>query len=353
MCNNNKYGKDRMEFLKQLLYKSSPSGQEYTITSCIQDNVKDTLNTELDTIGNLYVYKGESDFTVMIIAHCDEVGFQITKIDENGFARVRRIGGTDRYVLPGAIVTTSTKGVSVSGVIGKKSPHSQNEKDRSHFPELASELFVDFGFSSKNEAEKYIHIGQCLSFAPCFLTLNNGKKIVSKGLDNKIGVYVMIECLNRISIDSTVAVVGVATAQEEIGGRGSYIASIRKQPDVVFVVDCGVATDIPANFDSNYPELFLGKGPAICINADNNREVTDILMKCAEVNGIPYQLYPGNVYSGGNEASMVWNSYKVKVANIFLPVRYMHSNSEMCDWNDVNNSIELLSKTIDFLVNNL
>lgn len=341
-----------MEFLKQLLYKSSPSGREDAITSYLQGNVKDTLRTEFDTIGNLYMYKGEGNFMVMITAHCDEVGFQITRIDENGFARVRRIGGTDRYVLPGTIVTTSTEGVTVSGVIGKKSPHSQSDKDRSHFPELASELFVDFGFSSKNEAEKYIHIGQCLSFAPCFLTLNNGKKIVSKGLDNKVGVYIMVECINRISVHSTASVVGVATTQEEIGGRGSYIASIRKQPDVVLVVDCGVATDIPAIFESNYPELVLGKGPAICINADNNREITDILIKCAEVNRIPYQLYPGNVYSGGNEASMVWNSCKVKVANIFLPVRYMHSNSEMCDWNDVNNSVELLSKAIDLFVNN-
>lgn len=340
-----------MHLLEKLLQTSSPSGTEESITSIIQNELHGLYKTEYDSIGNLYILKGKGNQKIMITAHCDEVGFQITAIDNNGFARIRRIGGADKHVLPGSVLVTHIGEKSVFGIIGKKSPHSQNEQDRTSLPDLSSNLFVDFGYSSKNEAERYIHVGQTLSFASNIYWLNENKRLVSKALDNKLGVFVMLESLKLVEINNDIQIIGVATTQEEISGKGAYISSSQIQPDILFVIDCGVATDIPCRFDWNYPELNIGKGPAICINADNSKMLVNTMKNVAELNDIPYQLYPGNVYSGGNEASIVWNSSKVKVANIFIPIRYMHSNCEMCEWSDVDYTIKLLTSTIQTIIN--
>ena len=200
-----------MNLLEKLLQTSSPSGTEEGITSIVQNEVGGSFKTEYDSLGNLYISKGKGNLKIMITAHCDEVGFQITAIDKDGFARIRRIGGADKYVLPGSVLVTHCGEKSIFGVIGKKSPHSQNEQDRNSFPDLSSNLFVDFGYSSKNEAERYIHVGQNLSFAPNRYWLNENKILVSKALDNKLGVFVMLESLKLIQINDNVQIIGVAT----------------------------------------------------------------------------------------------------------------------------------------------
>lgn len=59
----------------------------------------------------------------MIVAHADEVGFMVTKIDERGFVSVRPIGGIDANLMPGMKLAIYGYNDVVYGVVGKKPIH--------------------------------------------------------------------------------------------------------------------------------------------------------------------------------------------------------------------------------------
>lgn len=92
-----------LPILQNLLVLPSPSGSEERITNAFIENIKNNVDeVKKDTLGNIIaIKKGVSNKKMMIVAHADEVGFMVTKIDERGFVSVRPIGGIDANLMPG------------------------------------------------------------------------------------------------------------------------------------------------------------------------------------------------------------------------------------------------------------
>src|SRR5690606_18217649 len=83
-------------------------------------------SVDWDNLGNSYAYiKGtaDSDFSVVIEGHIDEIGFIVTHIDDNGMIWFDRIGGWDDQVIVGQRIWISGPEGEVAGVIGKKAAH--------------------------------------------------------------------------------------------------------------------------------------------------------------------------------------------------------------------------------------
>jgi len=337
-----------IDFLQSLLRTQSPSSAEGEMTAAVNDYAKTFCSTETDVMGNLYLRLGRDDGRrVMITAHCDEVGFQVVHVDDNGLAYVRKVGGIDRQTLLGSPVVVMRRDGKVAGVFGKKSPHLQTEKDKGSTPEL-EEMWIDMGFTSRQEALEHIAIGDFATATAPTQLLNNGKRITGKALDNKIGVFVMTEVMRQLADKRLpISLTAVCTTQEEIGSRGAVVAARRISPALAFCLDVGTATDIPSVKKQARGDVRLGRGPLLYRNADNNGDLLRLLTETAETNAIPYQMGVGSKISGGTETSHIQTlGGGIATANLSIPNRYMHSAVEMCDMDDVGNAIRLLTSTI-------
>lgn len=342
---------NEIKLLIDLLSTNTPSGNEGQIISIIKKEMRGVCKLETDCLGNLYMYTGgHKGATVMLTAHCDEVGFQITDIDNDGFAYIRRLGGLDRQTIPGTKVVALTKKGDIVGVFGKKSPHVQNDEEKKKVIEI-EDMWIDFGFSSKDEAQKVITIGDYVTaYEKPHLSYDN-HSIVSKALDNKISVFILLEVVKKLSnSDVNIPVVCVATTQEEIGCRGGIVASHRISPDIAMCLDVGIATDIPGMSKKTYGNFKLGDGPGICRTPENNEKFVELLKETAKFNNIKYQFITGFRPVGGTETGRIQlSSNGVVTAHISIPNRYMHSVVEMCNLDDIENAINLITKTIHTL----
>ena len=343
---------DDIAFLEKILLTNTPSGNEREIIRLLKEQ-PDICDMNTDIMGNLYLKTGSGPGKVMITAHCDEVGFQVTSIDENGFVYVRRLGGLDKHCIPGTKVVVTGSNPPICGVFGKKSPHIQTKEESGKLLEL-EDLWIDFGFDSKDDASDHIHIGDYITAMATPMILSNKNRIVSKGLDNKISVFILWEAmkiLSKMSLDS-IEVTGVVTTQEEIGCRGGIVATQIVKPDIAFCLDVGIATDIPSKLDKKCGNFRLGDGPGINRNPDNNEMLEKLLIEVADKNDIKYQQTIGFCPTGGTETARIQLlSEGVVTANISIPNRYMHSAVEMCDLSDAENCIKLIVAAIKELNN--
>lgn len=332
-------------FLEKLLTCSSPSGLEDEAHNLYRDYLSPfSERTWGDVIGNAYaVINEKAPLKVMITGHSDEIGLQITHIDENGFLRFRSIGAPKYAAWIGAeIEILGTKG-KIPGVIAKKSDEVPKNSD-AYEPSV---LWIDIGAKDRASASKLVQVGDYAVSRPNFKFLADGR-FVSKALDDKIGVYVVAEVMRELSRRKPkVAVYGVAATQEESGSRGAKVAAEAIRPDVAFVVDVWGANDTPEAKPSDGGEAKLGKGPGIFRNPNNTRQLVDRMISVAGKKNIPFQLMPHHLPVSWTDASVVQVAgCGVATALVGIPNRYMHYQTEICDMSDVKNAIKLITETI-------
>lgn len=345
---------EQISFLNEILKTNSPSGCEWQLVSLLKEYMVEYCLMETDAIGNLYMWASQKKegLTVMITAHADEVGFQVTDISKEGLVYFRSVAGVDQQTIPGSKIVVLAKKGKIRGVVGKKSPHTQESKEREKVLNN-DEMWIDLGFESDEEAKSFLECGDYITFDATPQILSNGNRITSKALDNKLGVFILVEVIKQLrKKELPISVVGVVTVQEELGCRGSIIAANRIKPDIAFCIDVGVATDIPNMSSRKFGTFELGKGVGIIRNADNNDILTHILIDAAKKNKIPFQRSLGYRATGGTEAAYLQLAQNgAIVANISIPNRYMHSAVEICDLRDAESAIMLLVKAIEVLNN--
>jgi len=126
--------------------------------------------------------------------------------------------------------------------------------------------------------------------------------------------------------------------------RGAHWAAERVQPQVGIAVDVTYAQDYPGTDPVESGNVRLGYGPVICNSSIANKKVNALLRTCAEKIDVPYQLESFVGRTGTDADRIHFAGSGVTTALLSLPLRYMHSPSEMCSLEDVENSIELLAE---------
>ena len=340
--------KNAMKFLEELLNSSGPSGFEEE-TAGIYRNYLDKFcdKVETDVLGNtIGVLNPDAEFKVMLAGHYDEIGFQVVYIDDEGLLYFRPSGGIDKLTVPGTEIEVTTEKGKVPGVIGKKPIHLMKPKERDKAVEL-EDMWIDIGAENKKEAEKLVEIGDPVAVKPNFQLIGKNR-VMSKGLDDRIGAFVAAETLRALSKRKlSVAVYGVGTVQEEVGLRGATTSTYDINPHVGFAIDVGFATDIPDIPHKLLGEIKLGKGPELNRSADNNVILGKMLRNIAKKHKIPYQEAASHRASGGTDtAQMQMTRAGVATALLSIPNRYMHTPVEVCDLRDAKGAVELLTETI-------
>jgi len=317
--------------IKKLVEATGPSGYESKVRDLVLEEVKPFVDEYLiDNLGNLITRKGEKNtggMTIMLAAHLDEIGIIVTHVDENGFARFTTIGGVRPRNTAGGRVRFLN---GASGVIGMEGePGNHNVTD-------ITKMYIDLGVSKKKDCP--VSIGDVAAFERTFADL--GDRIVSKALDDRIGVGVLIKTLEKVKAGPN-EIAGVFTVQEEVGLRGATTAAFGIDPDLGIAIDITKSGDTPKD-DSI--DVGLGKGPAIKIKDSgmiSDPRVVTWMEAGAKSANLPYQL---EILIGGSTDARAIQTSRAGVPSgcISIPCRYFHSPSEMVDLNDAQNAVKLL-----------
>jgi putative aminopeptidase FrvX len=329
--------------IKKLVESNGPSGYESQIRDVIRSEVEAAADElKVDALGNLIAFKGQtspSGKKIMLAAHMDEIGIIATHIDESGFVRFTPIGGVYRKHCIGGRVRFLD---GTSGVIGHE------ELDDANKLPTFSQMYIDVGARSRTQCP--VRVGDVAAFERSFSEY--GERLVSKAMDDRIGVSVLIETLRRYKHykKSPNQVYFVFSVQEEVGLRGATTAAFGLDPDIGIAVDVTRSGDTPKGFKM---EVALGQGPAIKVRDGgmlSDPRVVDWMVKTAERENIPYQMEV--LESGTTDArAMQLTRAGVPAGCVSIPCRYVHAPSEMVDLRDVEEAVNLLLSLIENNVN--
>ena len=342
------FKKNSLNFLEKLMLSSSPSGYEVEAARVFREELSGFCDrVETDVMGNtMGVLNPDAPFRVMLAGHYDEIGFQIVYISETGLLYFRANGGIDKLNIPSSEVEILTARGRVPGVIGKKPIHLLSAAERDKALELSG-MWIDIGAETREEAEKLVSIGDPVALKSNYRRMG-ANRIMSKGMDDKIGAFIVAETLRALSARKLkVAVYGVGTVQEEVGTRGARTGSFAIDPQVGIAIDVGFATDIPDVPKTQYGDIQLGKGPMLSHSCDNNIVLGARIRAAAAKHKIPYQECAAHRATGGTDACTIQMARGgVATALFSIPNRYMHSQVEICDLRDAEASVRLLTETI-------
>ena len=305
-----------------------------------------TDEVHTDSLGSVIGTKrGREDVRVMVAAHTDEIGFLVKHVDDKGFLRLQTLGGHDpANMVSQRVVVTASDGTALRGALqpARKPPHLSKGQEQK--PPTTAEFYVDLGMPADEVKEK-VRIGD---YATMDRTLEKvGGCYMGKAMDDRIGVYVMLEALRDMG-EHEATVYAVATSQEEVGLRGAEASGRALAPTVMVALDITLAMDVPGGGGENEISA-LGKGAAIKImdgRSISHPKLVEHLRSIAERESIPYQMEI--LPAGGTDAGGVQLLHGgMPAVTISIPCRYVHTPNEMVDEGDVQACIDLLARYLE------
>ena len=292
----------------------------------------------VDPMGSVVgVRKGAGGPRVMLAAHMDELGFLVSHIDDEGFIRVVTLGGFDPKTLVAQRVIIHGR-EDLLGVMGSKPIHIMSDEERKRLPK-AEDFYVDVGLPA-DRVREIVRQGDAVTRERTLAPL--GDLITCKSLDNRAGLYVMLEAIRRLGAHKC-EVVAVATTQEEVGLRGARVAAARVRPDIGLAIDITLANDGPGA-KPHERITRVGEGTAIKVYDSGvivPRRVVDHLVEVAAARDIPFQM---EIMSrGGTDTRELQLSGDGALAGcVSIPTRYVHQVVETCHPADLDASVDLV-----------
>jgi putative aminopeptidase FrvX len=315
----------------------SVSGDEGEVRRIVLEEVKPYADeVKVDALGSVLVRKtgtGKKPLRVLLDAHMDEVGFMIVNDDSDGFFQFETVGGIDPRHLVGKQVIVGRD--HTVGVIGAKPIHLTTADERKHTISTDA-MRIDLGPEGKAK------VGDRATFATKFKRV--GPSIMSKAIDDRIGVAILIELLKHAPKNIELCL--AFSVQEEVGLRGATVAAHYFNPDLAIAIDSTPARDLP-NYEGNENIIYntkLGFGPAIYIansSTIDDPRLVRFLEETAIKEKIPYQFrQPGG---GGTNAGAIQKTRAgVPVVSVSVPHRYTHSPISISRVDDWKNTLNLL-----------
>jgi len=323
------------ELMQKLCGVLAPSGREYAMTETVWDMLAPWVDeVKVDVLGNV-VGKicgtgGDDKKKILYLAHMDEVGFMVTYIEGNGYIRFTNMGG------PNLVSAAYQEVIFESGTRGHIVPHTGSDGNLNY-----STMVVDIGAKDKEDAKKYVKLGECFSALP-HVTKLAGTMIGGRPLDDRIGCVILLEAAKAMKEARPYNDIYLAfTVQEETTANGATVSAFDIRPDIGIALDvCGTGDTIGA-----VPmETRCGDGAAILIRDSTlvaDRDLVNTMFAVAEEKGIKHQT---EVYThGGTDAvPMQKVALGAKAGVISIPMRYLHTSAEVLDLADAEACKELV-----------
>ena len=332
------------ELLRTLTALAGPTGQEDEVLGWVRRAWEPLGEVTQTPVGNLFLHLPGPGKRVLLSAHADELSLIVRSITPDGFLRVLP-GERDQFSFPyflGSPVRVLADGGPLPGMVAATTGHALTPEQKARTTLGWDDLFVDVGLTAAECAERGVRVGTRMVWDPAIRRV--GRLLVGKAMDDRLGVAVLVELARRLAgaerrFDVTLAL----TVQEEIGMLGaSSLARDGRGYDVGFVIDNGLAGDIPTVNEAHVP-VRLGMGPAL-VHRDSSvhysRRLIAELRAAAEGASIPVQDVVLYHYSSDG-AHLVRQGMEALL--VAPPIRYSHSPFEAVDVRDVEATVALFA----------
>lgn len=343
---------ERIEFLKSLIETPTPTGSEAAGALLLGRRIKAKTGIQptIDLHGNLHaVLDVGAKTTVMIEGHGDEIGYIVSYIDDKGYVYLQALGGIVVPLTNAERLVILTKKGAVNGVVGARPPHLA--KDKKGIADDLRNMPCDIGASSKAEAEALVAVGDPAVVDAGFRRLA-GTRVSGRGFDDRVGTFAMCEAFIALATAETKPAVNVhyvSSVCEEIGLVGGRLASYAVHPTIGISCDVGFAEAGTGDDVKVVGDQKLGMGASLAIGPIYHPGVTEHLRATAAKYAIPMQEHAVPKGAGNNAWAMKLERGGVAVAQVAVPLRYMHSPVEVVDLSDVDAVIELTTRAIQDL----
>ncbi len=281
--------------------------------------------------------KGESDYTIMLDSHIDEIGMIVTDVSDDGFLTVSNVGGIDIRALPSRRVKIHGK-EEIIGVFAATPPHlSQGEEQYTDITQLKIDTVLG------KRAKEVISVGDFVTFCKEPKELLN-ERVTGACFDDRAGVVCLIETAIRLKEEKLpVNVVFSFTDGEELGLRGIRPAAFKINPDEAVAIDVtfGTAADVKAEESGE-----LSKGALIGVSPCLDSTVSKKMISLAKEKEIPYQIEVMSATSGTNADMLSVTREGVKTGTLSIPLRNMHTDCEILDLKDLEYTVEMLCEYV-------
>lgn len=336
-------GPPMAEVLKELVRVYGASKQEAPVRDKIKHYLPPWTRPESDDAGNLILHAGTAPAgsktpKILIIAHMDEIGFEVKSISKDGRLEVEWLGRGDMNFYAGHPALIHTTAADQNGIV--ELPTLWDEPNFEWPREPGRAIRVDVGARTPVEVTNLgVKIGDSVtipkSYRPLLGTRANGRSF-----DDRVGDAALISAVWALGgplKDRDVTFVW--STREELGLEGAAalakrLAADGKTPDLVFAVDTFVSADSPLE-SKRFADATLGKG--FVVRAVDNSNIVppglvEKVLKLARANQIPAQY---GVTGGGNDGAAFVRYGSVDVA-LGWPLRYSHSPAEVIDTRDLD-----------------
>lgn len=326
--------------LTRLCACTAPSGFEAPAARTAAGLLREVMDeVSIDRMGNVVGLRrcGKPNAGRLLLdAHLDEIGLIVTGV-EDGFLRLRSIGGVDPRMLPDREVTVLTD-PPIFGVVACLPPHVQSREDAQNAVPL-KELYVDVGMTQE-QAVKAVPVGTPMVFRTGCFPLGEDL-ICGKSLDDRSCFVTLLRAAELLSdkpLDVDLYILG--STREELNGAGAKTGAFALRPDWCVAVDVthGATPDAPKA--KTFP---LGGGAAVGVGPNMTRWMTQRMLQKAEEHEIPYTQEVMSGHTGTNGWYLQVSREGVPTSVVSLPLKYMHSPIEVVSLADMERVARLLA----------
>jgi endoglucanase len=341
------------QLLKQLTEAHGVPGYEGPVRDVVREFLQPLGELTQDKTGNLICTKhGTAEAPrVMLAGHMDEIGFMVKHITEEGFLKFIPLGGWFDQVLLGQRVIIKTSQGDVIGVIGARPPHLLPAEERKKIVEK-KDMYIDIGATSLAEVNEIgVRPGDPVIPRADFVEMANGKSLLSKAFDDRVGTALLISALRALQNQAHPnCVYAAATVMEEVGLRGATTSVRSVDPDVAIILESDIAGDVPG-IQPEESSIKLGGGPTVLIYDARmipNLRLRDLVIETARELDIPLQI--SFVEAGATDGGAIHlHATGVPTVVIGVAARHIHSHSSILHRADYDRAVRLLVALIQRL----
>ncbi len=341
----------KLEWLKRYSETCGVSGFEGRMKDLMLERLNGLAEVSYDKLGSVVFTKKAACADapkVMLASHMDEIGFMVKHITREGFLKFTCLGGWWEQVMLSQRVTVHSSKGDLVGVIGSKPPHILAPEERNKVV-AKKDMYIDIGAENEQMARDMgVFEGCPVTPYAEMAVMGDGKTLLGKAWDNRIGCAVMADVMENIAAEELNSTVyGVATVQEEVGLRGAQTSVNMLKPDIAFVLDTCVAGGTPGVSDDVAPAK-IGKGVAITIfdaGMIPNTALRDYAKATAAELGIPVQvsISEGGATDGGR---IHLHDAGVLTLTFSIPTRYIHSHQSVVHMDDYLGAVQLITAMV-------
>ncbi len=347
--------------LQALVLAYGASRHEEAVRKVVLERLDPKLRGKVtkDDAGNLILHWGDGKTDaktprIAFVAHMDEIGYEVKKIEDDGRLQVDSLGGGYMQYFFGHVVLVHKKDGNDSGGV-LELPNGW-EKPGFEWPislrSLDEPAHVYVGTQSREETEKLgIAVGDFITIPKEYGQLR-GTRANARSFDDRVGCAALIAAANALGTELPGRdVTFVWSTREELGleGAAAFAEQAAKEgrvPDFVFAIDTFVSSDSPLE-SKRFADAILGDGFVVRAVDNSNvvpHEYVDRVIALAREHSIPVQY---GVTGGGNDGSAFLRYGSVDVA-LGWPLRYAHSPAEVIDTKD----LDALGKIVETIARN-